>query len=358
MRNHRVLRALTAAVAFLPALAPTPTDPLQQLADQVAKSGMVGIQLRMTRDGHSRVVRAGRAVIGTQRPVPAGGRFRIGSITKTFVATVVLQLVGEGRVDLDAPVGGYLPGVLPRGDRITVRMLLQHTSGVHDYEPDLPTKGREYLKIRFTHQSEPAMAAVAAAKPLEFQPGTSWRYSSTNYLLAGMLIKAVTGHDWRREVTARIIRPLGLRDTFAPGDRTFLGGPHAHGYLAVDGRPVDVTEMNPTIAGASGEIVSTTADLDRLLVALVKGSLLRPTQRADMLRTLPFSHGFGLGLSATPTSCGVTAWGHTGGIVGYGSDVITSLDGSRRVQVSVTPYEETGETFQTLLELIDKAFCG
>lgn len=276
-------------------------DPVQQLADKVASTGMVGVQVRVTRDGHTRVVRAGTAVLGSKEPVPENGRFRIGSITKVFVATVMLQLVGEHRIALDAPVSRYLPDALPQGDKITVRMLLQHTSGVHDYEPDLPTHGADYLKIRFKHQSEPAMAAVATAKPLDFAPGTSWSYSSTNYLLAGMIIKAVTGHSWNQEVSNRVIRPLGLRNTFAPTDNPFLGGPHAHGYLAVDGRAVDITEMNPTIAGASGAIVSTTADLDRLLVGLTSGRLLRPAQFAEMLHTLPFSNGYGVGLSAVPT---------------------------------------------------------
>ncbi|WP_163572716.1 serine hydrolase domain-containing protein [Fodinicola feengrottensis] len=126
-----------------------------------------------------------------------------------FLSTVVLQLVGAGTVDLDSPVSRYLPGVLADGDKITVRMMLQHTSGLHDYTDDVPLDGKAYQRIRFQHQSAEAFVAEAAAKPRNFPAGTAWSYSNTNYLLAGMLIEAVTGHSWGDEVTQRVFRPLG-----------------------------------------------------------------------------------------------------------------------------------------------------
>lgn len=352
---------MTAAVAALTVVAgpaaASSSDPLQPLADHLATSGLTGIQVRVTDDGRTRTVHAGTAVLGTDAPVPANGRFRIGSATKMFTSTVVLQLVGEGKVDLDSPVSRYLPGVLPDGDRTTVRMILQHTSGLHNYTDDLPLDGAGYLKIRFQHQSAAGLVAEAAAKPANFPPGTSWSYSNTNYLVAGMLIQAVTGHDWGDEVSRRIARPLGLRDTFSPGDSPFLGGPHAHGYMPVDGQLVDVTELNPTVAGAAGGLVSTPADLDRFLTALTGGKLLAPAQFAEMRQTLPDSYGYGLGFMATTLPCGIVVWGHEGGINGYNSIALTTLDGSHRLEAAIMPGNVTEDTSATLNTLINTALC-
>jgi D-alanyl-D-alanine carboxypeptidase len=351
-----IAAALAAAVPGTAVATPAP-DPLQQLADTAVQNGVAGLLVRVTDHGHVRTVRAGTTELGTSTPVPADGRYRIGSISKTFLATVVMQLVGEGKVDLDASVDRYLPGVLP-DNRITVREILQHTSGLHDYSDDVPTTGAEYLKIRFKHWSEPQLVAEAVARPANFPPGTSWRYSNTDYLVAGMLVRAVTGHSWSQEEARRIFQPLGLRDTFAPGDTPFVGGgPHAHAYLVVDGRPVDVTDLNPTIAGAAGSLVSTPADLDRFITALFDGRLVKPAQLAEMTHTLPFTQGFGLGVESSATSCGRTTWGHGGYIQGFTGEVTSTLDGTRRLEVYATPVASNDTAVNALFALIDKSFC-
>jgi D-alanyl-D-alanine carboxypeptidase len=141
----------------------------------------------------------------------------------------------------------------------------------------------------------------------------------------------------RNGVAGLLVR-IGLRDTFAPGDNPFVGGgPHAHAYLVVDGRPVDFTDLNPTIAGAAGSLVSTPADLDKFIVALFDGRLVKPAQLAEMTRSLPFTQGFGLGVASSATSCGVTTWGHGGHMQGFTGEATSTLDSTRRLEVYATP---------------------
>ena len=206
-----------------------------------------------------------------------GGRYRAGSITKTFVATVALQLVGEGRLRLTDTVERWLPGVVPQGNAITVRDLLQHSSGLYDY------------------------------------------------ILAGMIIEAVTGRSYGDEITRRILRPLRLHDTGLPGTRQVIHRAHAHVYVPSDrdwNGPVDITQMNPTIAGADGEIVSTTADLNRFHRALVQGRLLRPAELTE-----PNGAGIGMGLEILEMPCG-RAVGHGGGGPGFFGMSFSMKDGS------------------------------
>ncbi|MGK5630648.1 serine hydrolase domain-containing protein, partial [Streptomyces sp. URMC 123] len=351
----------------LAAPAPQPSDPVRRALDQVLADGIVGAQVRVVRDGRVRTVRAGSATLNGHRPVPENGRFRIGSVTKTFVATVLLRLAAEGALDLDAPVARYLPGLLP-ADRnaITVRMVLHHSSGLANYVDALPTQGEAFLRDRFRHHDPRRLIALAAARPPLFPPGGGWEYSDTNYLVAGELIRAVTGRSWETAVTERIIRPLGLHATRAPGDDPHVRGPHARGYLTVgEGdarRAVDITELNPTIAGAAGAMTSSVADLDRFLTALVSGELLPADALAELTRDEPGSHGYGLGITRFDTSCGVTAWGHGGEIHGYLALAATTRGGDRRLAWSLTTRRfgavESAPLKDSVPKLIDAALCG
>ncbi|WP_228984495.1 serine hydrolase, partial [Streptomyces sp. DH12] len=166
---------------------------VQQAADRLVEAGAAGVQFRVARDGDSFVVTSGVAELGSGRPVPADGRFRISCITKPFVAVVVLQLVAEGKIELDRTVESYLPGLLPYGDRITVRNLLQHTSGLYNYADSFQKPGDRFLRDRYKHYEPEDLIAIAAAKPLEFEPGTKFAYCNTNYFVIGLLIKKVTG---------------------------------------------------------------------------------------------------------------------------------------------------------------------
>jgi len=291
------------------------------------------------------------------RPV-AGGRFRVGSITKTFVATVVLQLVGEGRLRLDDSLERWLPGAIPGGGRITVRHLLQHTSGIFDYTEALFATIDDVLAVRYRTFRPVELVALAASRPPEFEPGTSWSYSNTNYVLLGMIVRRVTGRPYGVEVAARVLRPLRLRDTVVPGTDVAIHGPHAHGYepLERDGEvvPVDFTRLNPSMAYSAGEIVSSTADLNRFYRGLLGGRLLRPAQLAQMLGDPTGELHYGLGIYQQPLPDGRTLWGHTGSIFGYRTFAFSTPDAATQLSVSINPW--IGDPRPALLRLVMTAF--
>ncbi|RLL67742.1 serine hydrolase domain-containing protein [Streptomyces sp. Z26] len=348
---------------------------LQAHVDALLGTGTVGVVARTTGPHGPRHATAGVADQATGDPVRPGDSFRVASTTKTFVSTVVLQLVGEGRLSLDDTVEHRLPGVVSGngndGGGITVRQLLQHTSGLYDYTADLPvlTTRDGYLDGRRTTWSPEQLVAVATKHAPNFEPGDGWSYSNTNYTLAGMIIEKITGHSWQREVTARVIRPLKLRDTVAPTTDPRLPGRHLRGYSAFgdDKAPIDVTEINPSVAGAAGAMISTTADLSRFYQALLGGRLLRPAELAEMKATVrapeldPAWPGlrYGLGLMEVPLTCGGSYYSHGGDIAGYTTRNGVSEDGRRAVTVNATGDGSKGSATQEAANrLVDDALCG
>jgi D-alanyl-D-alanine carboxypeptidase len=302
--------------------------------------------------GHSWVSVSGVAELGGHQPVPRDGQFRIGSTTKTFVATVVLQLVAGHRVQLDAPIERYLPGLVRGhgndGRLITVRELLQHTSGLPDYVNYLPLTGPRFVRDRFRRYQPRQLVALALQHPSLFKPAAAWSYSNTNYILLGLLIEKVTGHPYGSEIAQRILDPLGLRHTLVPGDSAGIPGPHAHGYLPVPasytaGGLVDISRLNPSWSWAAGEMLSTTSDLNRFFAALLGGRLLPRAGLAQMTRAVPAKQewfqypgaSYGLGLERIPLPCGGSAWGHGGDIQGYSTRAWTASNG-RQVALSLT----------------------
>jgi D-alanyl-D-alanine carboxypeptidase len=230
----------------------------QAVLDDIAATVAAGVLAEVRSAGRVWRGASGVAELGTSGPPPVAARFRAGSITKSFVATVVLQFAGEGRIALDDPVGKWLPGIVPDGDRITLRHLLQHTSGIPDYgESDrfrgLYGNAEAVADMRHRSWSVPELLAFVAGQPSLFEPGSSWAYASTNYLLLGLVVERVTGNPYATEVERRILRPLGLRDTGLPGTDPRIAGPHLHGYLREGNRePVDVTEFDHSFAGPRG----------------------------------------------------------------------------------------------------------
>lgn len=351
------LAALLAATTAAPAFA---TGSVQASLDVLtAQDGVPGAAAVVQDGARTRVTRSGTGDVTTGKPFPRNGSFRAGSVTKTFVATVVLQLAGEGRVKLDAPVERYLPGLLP-DRRITVRQLLQHTSGLYNYTDDLDLADPEALRHRGAEPAE--LVAMALKHPALFPPGAGWSYSNTNYIVAGMLAERVTGRSLDTEIARRITRPLGLRDTYLPrrGDEK-LPDPHAVGYAPIGGRLVDFSDFDATIAGAAGGLVSTPADLDRFYGALLGGRLLRPAELAEMRRTVPADLGvpgarYGLGIGSIPVSCG-EFWGHEGGIIGF-TNLAGVGPGGRRVTVVLNENPTPSDTGRHLLAATDAAVCS
>jgi D-alanyl-D-alanine carboxypeptidase len=271
---------------------------------------------------------AGLARLAPAVPMRAGDRFRAGSIVKPFVAVRVLQLAERGRLSLDARLPEVLPahvvGRFADAADITVRMLLDHRSGIPEWDTAL-------MDIVIAHHPAKVWTIaekldLAAAQPPVFAPGTGFFYSNTDYNLLGLVIEHVTGRSWRHEVTRRVIRPLGLTRTYlpAPGHRSIMGA-HAHGYHQLEGKRIDVTGVDPSMAGAAGgsALVTTVGDLARFLNALLSDQLFRrPGTLRQMLAFSPAQGpggvvGYGLGIEQRVFPGGVETIGHLGGTAGY-----------------------------------------
>ncbi|WP_436847980.1 serine hydrolase domain-containing protein [Streptomyces coeruleorubidus] len=277
----------------------------------------------------------------------AHDKVRIGSITKVFVATVVLQLVAKGRVGLDAPVQRVLPELLPaRFAAVTVAHLLNHTSGLPDHvgipEPDT---AEEVFRHRFDHWTPQEWVATATHGPLKFAPGTRQEYRGINYVLAALIIDKVTGRPYGEAVTARILRPLGLARTVVPGNAPRIHGRHVHGYLQMDdGSLRDITTYDQSSSRGEGDMISTTNDLDRTPAALFSGELL-PPELLQLMFTLPPNDvrmldgspaRYSSGLQQATVN-GATLWGKTGETYGYKSAAFSTRDQRRRFVLAYHP---------------------
>ncbi|MFC9583066.1 serine hydrolase domain-containing protein [Streptomyces yangpuensis] len=344
------------------AAATTTPDTVQQGLNALVRSDGAPAALASVRgrDGRTRTYTAGVGDLATGAKVPRDGQVRIGSNTKTFTAVVVLQLVGEGRIGLDDPVDTYLPGLVRGEDidgrRITVRQLLQHTSGLPNYTKyDLEPRQyrpRDLLDIALRHKAD-------------FAPGAKWEYSNTNYVLAGLIVEKVTGHALAEEMDRRIIERLGLRHTYfpAPGDATVRES-HPRGYhRGAAGEPLrDVTETDPSWSWAAGQLISTNSDLNRFYSGLLRGLLLPEAQLAAMRTTVPapyFGRGaaYGLGLVSRPLSCGGVYWGHGGSYPGYETRGGVTEQGRRAANVAVTLNPADRAATDHADAVVDRALC-
>lgn len=363
--------AVAAGVMTVGALAPPaafaaarPDSVQQGLSALVHSDGMPAALAGVNdREGHTRTYTAGVGDLATGSKVPGDGQVRIGSNTKTFTAVVVLQLVGEGKIGLDTAIDTYLPGLV-RGDgidgrHITVRQLLQHTSGLPEYTDKLDVSD---LQHRYFEPRD--LLDIALKHKADFPPGAKWEYSNTNYVLAGLIVQKVTGRPVGEEITRRVIDRIGLRHTYfpTPGDMT-IHEPHPKGYFrdSQDGPLRDFTEMDPSWGWAAGAMVSTNTDLTRFHTALLAGRLLPAAQLADMRTTVPADElgagvRYGLGLASRPLSCGGVYWGHGGDIPGYETRGGATDDGrAASVAVTTMPTDEAGA--RRVENTVDTALC-
>ncbi|MFI8370806.1 serine hydrolase domain-containing protein [Streptomyces sp. NPDC085466] len=297
-------------------------------------------------------------------PADPAGRFRAGSVTKVFTAATVLQLVAEGRIDLDRTARSYLPELIPgRYATVTVRQLLNHTHGIP--APDFPgTTVEEWYEHRFDVHEPEELVRSATAKPREFRPGTRQHYLNIGYTIAGLVVERVTGDAFEEQVGKRILRPLGLRDTYLPGREAGIRGPYNHGYQLMrreDGTTGlrDVSVWRATDGWAAGDLISTTADLERFTRALFGGRVVRGPLLEEMF-TLPgvtdFRSGepaaYSAGLSVKRLG-GREVWGKTGGRWGFNAAIASTRHGERTLVYSVNSTDAKGQSMnRTALELM------
>ncbi|MGK4002625.1 serine hydrolase domain-containing protein [Sorangium sp. So ce1036] len=262
--------------------------------------------------------------------------FRVGSITKTFIATLALMLRAEGRLSLDDAVSAYVGGV-PRGEQISVRQILNHTSGVFDF-----TESDDFWSAAL---AEPTRAwapeeilEIAASHPPYFEPGQGFAYSNTNYIIAGLLLEAPSGGPVGELLRTRILDPAELTHTYLDGAEAALPG-LVHGHGRIQGRLIDTTSaVDPSAAGTAGALVSTAGDLTRFYRKVLDGNLLGAAELEEMTTRvdapLGAVSGYGLGLSRRESRLG-SQLGHDGGIWGFTSSSYYAIDSDASVTLLV-----------------------
>ncbi|MEV0176898.1 serine hydrolase domain-containing protein [Streptomyces sp. NPDC050803] len=359
--------ALAAGPLAVPALAATPVHAPSTTAPDAGalRAAIAGLPdadataalVRVGGTGGSWRGSSGVHDLNSGRAADPHARFRAGSTTKVVTAAVVLQLAADGRVGLDTPVQHYLPGLLSAEfDPITVRQLLNHTSGIQ------PGDGfDDPYAHRFDTLPPAQVVASAVAKGPEFDPGSKQHYLNINYTVLGMLIEKVTGHSYASEATRRVLRPAGMRHTYFPGTDPRIRGPHNHGYQTMvrpDGTTtlVDVTEWNQADRWAAGDMISTTQDLERLITALFRGRIVPGPQLEEMF-TVP------AGIDGATYSAGFQRWEHEGRVYwvksgaryGYSSAVAATRDLSRTLVYSVNDNDAKDEAGNPVIERIVRA---
>lgn len=321
---------------------------------------------------------AGVANVATGQPMRPYLTMRVGSLTKSFVAAVALQLVGEGKLSLNDTVEHWKPGLLPYGNQVTVRMLLQHTSGI----PDYLESGSNPQLIPFIN--DPAfrqrtwtprqIVSLVSSQPSNFTPGAQAQYSDTNYIVAGMIIEAASHHTVGTEIQNRIISPLHLTHTSFPTTAKTLPAPFTHGYsflldptlgTPIPGTLTDETEYSPSLFWATGAIISNAEDINTFYRALLSGHLLSPSLTAQMKQTVPVTDpnfppgiGFGLGIWSWQLPCGVQVWGHEGEIPGFNTYAFSTVNGNRTITMEANQLKATDPMFFTAFDTYQSLWCS
>jgi D-alanyl-D-alanine carboxypeptidase len=366
MISRLLAGGLLAAVLLTVAPAVAGASKLQRAVDDVVAAGAPGAVV-VVRDGdRTRRLSSGLGDVANGTPIHVADRARIGGVTKSFTATVVLQLAGEGRLRLGDTVERWLPGRISNGSAITIRQLLNHTSGIFNFTEDPSVLAPYAEDLTRIYNLDEGVRIANEHGPL-FAPGTQLSYSNTNYVLLGMIVEKATGTSLAAQLAQRIFEPLGLRHTTYPTSSE-MPGPYMHGYFGGD-TSFDVTALSPTLFGPAGAILSNAEDLGHFYRALLRGRLLAPRllramQTIDPVATggVPDSGilggGWGLGLLKERFPCG-TAWGHDAENPGYMTAAWSSKDGDRQVVVIVNgDYEHDAAVSEAMRALLVAGYCG
>ncbi|AOS64486.1 serine hydrolase domain-containing protein [Actinoalloteichus hymeniacidonis] len=342
--------------------ADTPTPELGVLLDELVDAGAPGV-VALVDDGAGEPIELTGQAGWVEQRLSVQDQFRMGSNTKTMIGVLTLQQVADGTLSLSDTVEKWLPAAIPNGDEITLRMLLNHTSGLDDYVLHPEVLG--LITGNSTTPLPPARLLEAAVElPALAAPGTAYAYSNANYIALGMVLERATEQQVADLLQQRILDPLALTDTYLATDGESRDGDLlAEGYepdaehlapllppgtpegVAFVGEPrddhVEVSSIDPSWSWTAGAVVSTPSDWQRFLRALLSGSVLPPAQLAEMKETVvefpgePASARYGLGLEQYQSPCG-SVWGHTGGIPGYASANYVDESGTRSVTVVTT----------------------
>ncbi len=335
---------------------------LRRLAERADAPGAAALVRRT--DGDTRFIASGVADIRTGRRVHRDDHFRAGSLTKTVIAAVTLRLAAQGRLGLDDTVEEHLPGLVRgqgnNGRNITLRQLLNHTSGLFDYTAD-PELARQLAEAADRTHTPASLVRTALAHRPRSAPGAAWHYSNTNYVLLGMVIERATGRSYAAEARREVLAPLGLRGTSFPGARTALPAPHGRGYTRDGGTRSggarrDVTELNPSSAGAAGELISTLDDLARLVSGLLRGEAAPRAELRRMRDTSASGGRYGMGLFPVRLPCGVTLWGHNGEINGSYVLAVATSDGRHTLVYRLNSTAGSVPADET--SLLEAEFCA
>ncbi|MGQ5640295.1 MULTISPECIES: serine hydrolase domain-containing protein [unclassified Streptomyces] len=369
--------AITATVLTCPAQAARDTDPsaaghqaTQRAIDAAVAAGVPGVTVEAQDAGEVWKSASGVGNLKTGAPRGKNDRFRISNLTDTFVATVLLQMEAQKRLSLDDTVEHYLPGVVTGngndGREITVRQLLNHTSGLFDYLADKEygetyLRGDGYLQHRYDTLTPEQRLKVAFSHAPMFKPGTEHWFSNTNDVLAALIVEKAGGKPYEEEVRERIIEPLRLKATSQPGTGVRLPRPSSRGYSrlfsAQPARIDDVTEANGSQGWGNSDIISSTDDLNRFYGALMSGKLLPPQQMNEMRTTVddPAIPGgsYGLGIGRFTLGCGTTLWYRDGGTVGWITLTAVTEDG--RHPLTFDYNSDWGA--ETMLPILNAEYC-
>ncbi len=262
----------------------------------------------------------GKSNVATSELMKDDMKFRMGSVTKTFTYTVLLQLVDSGKVSLEDKITKFLPAYT-KWNNITIRMICNHSSGIYNYTDKSPTLAGPVKANPMKIWQQQELVDIAYPAPLYFIPGSAHHYSNTNTIIAGMIIEKLTGNTFPYELKKRILEPLKLYNTAYPADN-FMWGNYSHGYSWGENEsPLpDVTEaFNPSYSGFAGAMISDIYDLKTWVQVLVKGSLISSSLQTERLNAISASEisGYGLGIANLGTTNGKKLWGHAGTIFGF-----------------------------------------
>ena len=343
---------------------------LRQAMGELTASGMPGVAVELRDGGRTLFLSSGYANLDQRTPITEETRFMIASVSKAFSGATVLSLVRDGRLALDDTVGQRVPGLLPAAQGVTIRQLLDHTGGVPDFTSD-PRFLTQLSADPFRVWAPRDLTLLAADRPLNFAPGSAYRYSNTDNIVLGLIVEAVTGNPYEEELRRRVLEPLGLRSTFL-NNLPELPEPHALGYAYPDpahpgeGVPeASILPFSPTAAWASGAVASTPRDAARFISGVLSGEVYGKELLDEAQRTVlgssdppgPGANRAGLSLFRYELGCG-TLWGHTGQLsTGWRAFTAATPDGGRAVSVLVNGHNVSARTNELTLRVQELASC-